>query len=80
MKILRAIFLFVAAVYFLLFAFNIQECGYSSERGFYTSGYDSSSRFGPLIFSVCCVLCYLGLVGYSHYRPRLVASPAVTGR
>ena len=77
MKILRAIFFFIAAVYFLSFAFNISECGYSSERGFYTNGYDGSTRFWPLLFSVFFVLFYLCLAGYIRYRPRFVASPAM---
>jgi hypothetical protein len=75
MKIVRAIFLIVGAAYFLSFAFNTSECGYSSERGFFTTGYDGSSRFWPLLFSVCCGLCYLGLkFGYNFYRAREAAS------
>lgn len=78
MKILRAIFLCVAVIYFLSFAFNVSECSYSSERGFYTSGYDNSSRFWPLLISLICGLCYLGFVGYSYHRPRFVTSPGAS--
>ena len=77
MKFVRAILLFVATLYFLLFAFNIRESGYSSEHGFYANGYQGDSRFGPLLFSLFCLTCYLGLrIGGKYYREYKASHPA----
>ena len=61
MRILRAILIVVAAIFFLSFAFNVREFGQSSEHGFYTRGYQGLSRFAPLLISAFCGLWYYGL-------------------
>lgn len=76
MKVIRVVLLIVAALYFLSFALDISEIGYSGD-GFFTHGYEDSSRIGPLLVSAFCGLGYLCLFGYSRYRHRLAASPAV---
>jgi len=61
MRVLRAILLLVATIYFLSFAFDVREFGRSSEHGFHTTGYHGLSRFAPLLISVFCGLWYYGL-------------------
>ena len=61
MRVLRAILLLVATIYFLSFVFNAAEFGWSSEHGFHATKYHGLSRFAPLLIFVFCGLWYYGL-------------------
>jgi hypothetical protein len=77
MKVIRAILLIVAAVYFLSFVFGISGFTYSGD-GFSVQHDHGSSRFGSFLVSLFCGLGYLCLVGYSHLLARYGASPAMS--
>ncbi|HEY1788546.1 MAG TPA: hypothetical protein VGJ73_10340 [Verrucomicrobiae bacterium] len=61
MRVIRAILLLVATIYFLSFIFNDAEFGWSSEHGFHATKYHGLSRFAPLLISAFCGSWYYGL-------------------